>query len=158
MQLGFGGNDEDAKRESLKEWLCIDKLSVCCHDGYYGPDCKPCQVKTEDNVICSGNGKCKGSGTRKGNGKCSCDTGYTGETCSECSQGYYNSYEGIKQMHYFNHIHTFLLLCNNLNLSHLINHKLQMETKHFVLNVTLHVKDHALEPDQSRALLAKEAT
>jgi len=92
-KLGFEGKDEDAKRESLKEWLCIDKLSVCCHDGYYGPDCKPCQVKTEDNVICSGNGKCKGSGTRKGNGKCSCDTGYSGETCSECSQGYYNSYE-----------------------------------------------------------------
>jgi len=79
--------------ESLKEWLCIDKLTVCCHDGYYGPDCKPCQVKNEDDVICSGNGKCKGSGTRKGNGKCSCDTGYSGETCSECSQGYYNSYE-----------------------------------------------------------------
>ena len=110
LQLGFEGKDEDAKRESLKEWLCIDKLSVCCHDGYYGPDCKPCQVKTEDNVICSGNGKCKGSGTRKGNGKCSCDTGYSGETCSECSQGYYNSYEGIKHMHYFNHIHTFLFI------------------------------------------------
>merc|ERR1712108_64636 len=79
--------------EHLEEWLCIEKLSVCCQDGYYGPDCKPCQIMTEDKVICSGNGKCKGSGTRKGNGKCSCDTGYSGENCTECSQGYFNSYE-----------------------------------------------------------------
>jgi len=35
---------------------------------------------------------------------------------------------------------------------------MKMETKHFVQNVTLHVKDHALELDQSRALLAKKAT
>ena len=92
--MGFEAKDEDTKRESLKEWLCIEKLSVCCHDGYYGPDCKPCQIMTEDKVICSGNGKCKGSGTRKGNGKCSCDTAYSGENCTECSQGYFNSYEG----------------------------------------------------------------
>ena len=92
--MGFEAKDEDTKRESLKEWLCIEKLSVCCHDGYYGPDCKPCQIMAEDKVICSGNGKCKGSGTRKGNGKCSCDTGYSGENCTECSQGYFNSYEG----------------------------------------------------------------
>ena len=32
--------------------------------------------------ICSGNGKCKGDGTRKGNGKCACDSGYGGETCN----------------------------------------------------------------------------
>ena len=32
--------------------------------------------------ICSGNGKCKGEGTRKGNGKCACDTGYGGDTCN----------------------------------------------------------------------------
>lgn len=82
----------ESSRASLKDWLCIEKLGVCCHDGFYGPDCKPCQVIAEDKVICSGNGKCKGSGTRKGNGKCACDVGYTSENCTECVQGYFNSY------------------------------------------------------------------
>ena len=75
--------------------MCIEKLVVCCHDGNYGPECKPCQIMTEDKVVCSGNGKCKGSGTRKGNGKCACDAAYTGEVCTECAQGYFNSYQGM---------------------------------------------------------------
>ena len=73
-------------------------MAVCCKDGFYGPDCKPCQIKgEEDGAICSGNGKCKGSGTRKGNGKCACDAGYTSDNCTECSPGYFNSYAGRLQ-------------------------------------------------------------
>ena len=89
------GEDEEEERPPLKEWLCIEKLAVCCHDGHYGPECKPCQIMDEDKVICSGNGKCKGAGTRKGNGKCACDAAYTGEACNECAQGYYSSYQGM---------------------------------------------------------------
>ena len=42
--------------------------------------------------ICNGNGKCKGGGTRKGNGKCQCSAEYTGEMCSSCSEGHYQSF------------------------------------------------------------------
>ena len=42
--------------------------------------------------ICNGNGKCKGGGTRKGNGKCQCSAEYTGELCSSCSEGHYQSF------------------------------------------------------------------
>ena len=35
----------------------------------------------------------KGSGTRKGNGACLCDSGTTGETCSECAHGHFLSYK-----------------------------------------------------------------
>ena len=66
-------------RGELKQWLCVDELKVCCPKDHYGPDCKPCSIKSEDGKICSGNGKCKGEGTRKGNGKCSCDYQYTGK-------------------------------------------------------------------------------
>ena len=63
--------------------------------------------------VCSGNGKCKGSGTRKGNGKCSCNKvrfsfrisffapyqvifvknqEYGGEKCDQCSGNHYESF------------------------------------------------------------------
>ena len=28
----------------LKQWLCDDKLKVCCPDGTFGPECAPCPV------------------------------------------------------------------------------------------------------------------
>ena len=43
--------------------------------------------------ICSGNGKCKGGGTRKGNGRCQCSSEYTGELCDQCSDGHYQSFK-----------------------------------------------------------------
>eukprot|EP00096_Caligus_rogercresseyi_P002524 TRINITY_DN1469_c0_g1_i1.p1 TRINITY_DN1469_c0_g1~~TRINITY_DN1469_c0_g1_i1.p1 ORF type:complete len:326 (-),score=80.59 TRINITY_DN1469_c0_g1_i1:232-1209(-) len=82
------------EREDLKDYLCVKVLQVCCPENTYGPECKPCPViDPGSGNICSGNGKCKGSGTRKGNGRCACDTGYAGESCSTCDLGYYQSYK-----------------------------------------------------------------
>ena len=47
----------------------------------------------ENGKVCSGNGKCKGSGTRKGNGACACDSGFVGETCNQCAHNYFLSYQ-----------------------------------------------------------------
>lgn len=43
--------------------------------------------------MCSGNGKCKGAGTRKGNGQCACDKGYTGPTCNSCDMNFFEAYK-----------------------------------------------------------------
>jgi methionyl-tRNA synthetase len=31
----------------------------------------------------------KGDGTRKGNGKCKCNTGFGGDMCEKCKNGYF---------------------------------------------------------------------
>ncbi len=66
---------------------------MCCPEEHYGASCKPCDVRDSKGRLCSGNGKCKGAGTRKGNGKCACDSGYGGALCDKCAEGYYNSYK-----------------------------------------------------------------
>jgi len=76
-------------KPDLKKWLCEDKIKVCCPDGHYGSKCQPCQKMGENGQLCSGRGKCKGSGTRKGNGACQCDTGFSGETCDHCAEGFF---------------------------------------------------------------------
>ncbi|KAK9751881.1 TLR4 regulator and MIR-interacting MSAP [Popillia japonica] len=78
------------------QYLCIDKLKHCCPDLHYGPNCTPCLGYPDS--VCSNNGKCKGSGTRKGNGKCACDKGYTGEICDGCAVNYYESYRDEKKI------------------------------------------------------------
>ena len=83
----------DRDQRPLRQWLCVEQLKVCCPEGTYGPDCKECRVKDAQGRICSGNGKCKGAGTRKGNGKCSCDDGYKGDMCQDCDIGHYQSYQ-----------------------------------------------------------------
>jgi len=80
-------------RQPLRQWLCVDQLKVCCEGETYGPDCKPCSVFGENGKLCSGNGKCKGAGTRKGNGKCSCSKEYAGEKCDQCNLGFYQSFK-----------------------------------------------------------------
>ena len=77
----------------LQQWLCIDKLKHCCPENHFGAKCEECNGKDSEDRICSGNGKCKGSGTRKGNGKCACDQGYGGDLCNQCAVGFYESYK-----------------------------------------------------------------
>jgi len=79
-------------RSPLREWLCVDKLEMCCPQDHYGPKCQPCAVLGLGDKVCGGNGKCKGSGTRKGNGKCSCNKEYGGEKCDQCSGNHYESF------------------------------------------------------------------
>lgn len=71
-------------------YLCIDKLKHCCPDFHFGTNCTPCDGYP--NNVCSNNGKCKGSGTRKGSGKCACNEGYSGEKCDQCAQMYFEMY------------------------------------------------------------------
>ncbi|XP_065066902.1 cysteine-rich with EGF-like domain protein 2-A isoform X2 [Rhopilema esculentum] len=77
------------EQPSLKEYLCTDKIKVCCPENTYGSSCKECPGGKV--TPCSGHGSCQGAGTRGGNGKCSCDNGYEGDTCSECQDGYYDA-------------------------------------------------------------------
>ena len=35
---------EAEERPALKQWLCDDKLQVCCPEGTFGQDCSPCRV------------------------------------------------------------------------------------------------------------------
>jgi len=100
--INYGDWEEDIEtwwamepdtRPELRQWLCVDKLEVCCPQDHFGPDCAPCQVLGDNGKVCSGNGKCKGGGTRKGNGKCQCNSEYTGEQCDQCSEGHYQSFK-----------------------------------------------------------------
>ncbi|KAI6656370.1 Cysteine-rich with EGF-like domain protein 2 isoform X3 [Oopsacas minuta] len=78
---------EGDRKVELFEWFCVGKVAQCCPEGTYGPECLPC-LKWHDK-ICSGYGKCVGSGTRGGDGSCHCDTGYRHDNCTLCSHGYY---------------------------------------------------------------------
>jgi len=90
-------SDEDV-RPALKDYLCVQQLQVCCSENHYGPECKECSQRDASGKLCSGNGKCKGSGTRKGNGKCACDKGYKGELCDQCGVGYFESYKDSEKL------------------------------------------------------------
>jgi len=83
---------EEESRAPLRQFLCVETLEVCCAADHYGPDCLPCSFTGKNGKLCSGNGKCKGGGTRKGNGQCSCDKEYIGQLCDNCSAGHYSSY------------------------------------------------------------------
>ncbi|KAK6178706.1 hypothetical protein SNE40_011228 [Patella caerulea] len=71
----------------LHSWLCIENIKACCPGNTFGPECSPCLGGMERP--CAGNGDCDGGGTRQGKGTCSCHSGYTGELCNECSDGYF---------------------------------------------------------------------
>jgi len=80
-------------RPSLRQYLCVETVMVCCPADHYGPECAPCPLIGANEKICSGNGKCKGGGTRKGNGQCACDKEYAGRLCDKCSTGHYTSFK-----------------------------------------------------------------
>lgn len=67
---------------SLDDFLCIQSKGLCCRWNHFGPDCTPCPT-------CNSHGQCIGNGSRSGSGGCSCDTGYSGESCTECQSGFY---------------------------------------------------------------------
>ncbi|NXL39694.1 CREL1 protein, partial [Glaucidium brasilianum] len=71
------------------QWLCVERLALCCLPGTYGPDCRPCAGGPQQP--CSGNGRCDGDGTRRGTGLCVCSPGYGGPFCAECGDGYYEA-------------------------------------------------------------------
>lgn len=75
------------KEVALFESFCVDKVELCCSEGSYGPGCATC-LKWQERV-CSGHGKCGGSGTRGGDGQCQCHRGYQHTNCTVCSHGYY---------------------------------------------------------------------
>lgn len=77
----------------LLKYLCIDSFKVCCPESHFGRECTPCLGYPDK--ICTNNGKCKGSGTRKGDGKCHCDKGYEGDFCDKCAKSYYESYRDV---------------------------------------------------------------
>ncbi|VDM45217.1 unnamed protein product [Toxocara canis] len=74
-------------------WLCHDKLNLCCPEGRYGKDCKPCPGVEKGLPACFGRGKChssyQGDGSREGKGKCECQKGYVGFMCSNCDANYF---------------------------------------------------------------------
>ncbi|XP_059181662.1 stabilin-2 [Centropristis striata] len=60
------------------------QIKTCC-PGFWGPDCQECPDSAERP--CSGRGKCSdGAG---GNGTCSCQLGFAGTACEDCSPGRY---------------------------------------------------------------------
>ncbi|KAK9503967.1 hypothetical protein O3M35_010417 [Rhynocoris fuscipes] len=86
----------ESRDGTLLDWLCIKKVEHCCPDKHFGPECKPCPGYPDN--ICSNNGRCKGSGTRKGNGECSCNEGYTGTDCNTCINGFFEAYRDEKKL------------------------------------------------------------
>ncbi|XP_048003494.1 cysteine-rich with EGF-like domain protein 2 isoform X2 [Leguminivora glycinivorella] len=85
------------------QYICIDKLEVCCPKHHYGRACQPC-LRDAGGAVCGAHGRCRGDGTRLGNGTCHCDAGYKGELCEDCVTGYYKSSEDsgpeCKRCHY----------------------------------------------------------
>ncbi|CAD5122192.1 DgyrCDS10638 [Dimorphilus gyrociliatus] len=72
---------------NLLEYICINKIKVCCPNGTFGENCQPCVGGSEKP--CNGNGKCEGDGTRGGSGDCECKEGYLGNLCDTCAPKFY---------------------------------------------------------------------
>ncbi|XP_078595179.1 protein disulfide isomerase CRELD2-like isoform X3 [Branchiostoma floridae x Branchiostoma japonicum] len=82
---------DESPHDNLYKWLCIDHVKTCCPNNTWGPGCRDCPIGREK--VCSGHGKCDGEGTREGTGACTCDKGYQGALCEQCSIGHYEEYK-----------------------------------------------------------------
>lgn len=80
-------NKQEKIKNELNSAFCINTLKACCPADKYGDECKSCPFNL--NQVCSGNGHCDGSGTRRGSGKCKCNSGYAGDLCDSCKSGYF---------------------------------------------------------------------
>lgn len=81
--------DYQDKLPNLEKYLCIDKLKLCCDQGYYGSECLPCPGVKNGAKPCFGHGTCDGDTSRLGTGDCTCLTGYVGKMCSNCDSNYF---------------------------------------------------------------------
>ena len=77
-----------------EKWIYLSGFVSRSLEGHYGPECLPCPK--QEGRICSGHGKCVGSGTRDGSGTYHCDTGYGYNNCSDCSKGFYRMTQNDK--------------------------------------------------------------
>ena len=39
-------------RSPLREWLCVEKLEMCCPQDHYGTKCQPCSVLGLGDKVC----------------------------------------------------------------------------------------------------------
>jgi len=76
----------------LQDYLCVEKAEVCCKEGKFGENCENDCPANSNGDICSGRGKCKGSGDKQGAGTCECDEGYSGDLCNECGPRHFKSF------------------------------------------------------------------
>ncbi|KIH64364.1 calcium binding EGF domain protein [Ancylostoma duodenale] len=74
---------------NMTEWLCEERIKLCCPDGHYGKDCLKCPGFEITGTVCFGHGSCDGNGRRYGTGKCTCDTGYVGNLCRQCAADHF---------------------------------------------------------------------
>ena len=74
---------------TLFDYLCNEVIKVCCPNGHFGPDCKPCSGYPDN--VCNNRGYCSGNGTRQGTGKCVCFQEFDGDTCGKCANNYFAS-------------------------------------------------------------------
>ena len=73
--------------KSLYDFLCVEKLKLCCPKNKFGPNCQECPGYPDN--VCGHHGTCDGKGTLNGTGKCKCFRGYSGKNCEECLTSYY---------------------------------------------------------------------
>ncbi|XP_055883439.1 cysteine-rich with EGF-like domain protein 2-B isoform X2 [Biomphalaria glabrata] len=69
------------------KYFCIENMKACCPNNTYGPNCSQCPGDVDRP--CNGQGYCQGEGTREGDGKCNCNSGYRGDICEECRDGFF---------------------------------------------------------------------
>jgi len=85
--LDWFKNKQNEIKDSFRDAFCVQKLQYCCQKDRFGKKCEPCPMNLDQ--VCSGNGNCDGSGSRSGSGNCSCNEGYNGESCGQCSSGFF---------------------------------------------------------------------
>ena len=47
---------------------------------------------SDSSLICCRGNKLQGAGDKKGSGKCACESGYSGEFCSDCAERHFKSF------------------------------------------------------------------